>query len=302
MWCVLECIFLIFLLLLFFFFSSSSDLLYFSHSRNFREDNLSVGNSTLKIIITTTTTRLCELVHTENSFWKGGHTFISDWLWTTCIWHECLFSLPFLSHFCYQTDYKKENSTEVWTIDVQWLIMRINFSFKKNPCNFNIILSFPAWAFWVKWLSLLGDKAKNETKKSNILLKVEFIDDCGYMHACMREARVCVRAWIAHLRVRACHMCACKCVLCLIVPALSFFIVNIIKLAQDFYNFLISWHTYWQFIRMQNKVHDKCAHLRVMTDDCWKSWCTVWATPMFFKEPSLLLSTSGLLWTMFFSR
>ena len=28
------------------------------------------------------------------------------------------FSLPFLSHFCYQTDYKKENSIEVWTIDV----------------------------------------------------------------------------------------------------------------------------------------------------------------------------------------
>ena len=26
---------------------------------------------------------LCELVHTENSFWKGGHAFISDWLWTT---------------------------------------------------------------------------------------------------------------------------------------------------------------------------------------------------------------------------
>ena len=24
--------------------------------------------------------------------------------------------------------------------------------------------------------------------------KVEFIDDCAYMHTCMHEARVCVRA------------------------------------------------------------------------------------------------------------
>ena len=29
---------------------------------------------------------------------------------------------------------------------------------------------------------------------SYILLKVEFIDDCVYMHACMREAWVCVRS------------------------------------------------------------------------------------------------------------
>ena len=36
-----------FLLLLFFFSSFSSDLLYFSRSRNIREDNLSVGNPTL---------------------------------------------------------------------------------------------------------------------------------------------------------------------------------------------------------------------------------------------------------------
>ena len=40
---------------------------------------------------------LWELVHIEHSFWKGEHTFLSDWLWTTCIWHGCLFSLPFLS-------------------------------------------------------------------------------------------------------------------------------------------------------------------------------------------------------------
>ena len=42
--------------------------------------------------------------------------------------------------FAIKTDYKKENSIEVWTIDVQWL--RINFSFKKIHANFNIILSF----------------------------------------------------------------------------------------------------------------------------------------------------------------
>ena len=57
--------------------------------------------------------------------------------------------------------------------------------------------------------------------------------------------------------------------MCLIVQVFSFFIVNITKLGHDFYNFLISWHTCWQFLRMQNKVHDKCAHLRVMPDDCW---------------------------------
>ena len=37
-----------------------------------------------------------------------------------------------------------------------------------------------------------------------------------------------------------------------------------------FYNFLTSWHTYWQFIWMQNKEKDKCAHLQVMTDDRWR--------------------------------
>ena len=35
-----------------------------------------------------------------------------------------------------------------------------------------------------------------------------------------------------------------------------------------------------------------------MTDDCWESWCTL----VFLRELSLLLSTSGLLWTIFFSR
>ena len=72
------------------------------------------------------------------------------------------FSLPFLSFllkFCYQTDYKKEYSSEVWTMDVQ--LLRINFSFeKKNPCKFQHYSELP-WAFWVNWLCLLDDNTKN---------------------------------------------------------------------------------------------------------------------------------------------
>ena len=57
---------------------------------------------------------------------------------------DIFFLSPFslFSYFCYQTDYKKEKSSEVWTMDVQ--LLRINFSFEKQiHANFNIILSFP---------------------------------------------------------------------------------------------------------------------------------------------------------------
>ena len=57
---------------------------------------------------------------------------------------DAFFLSPFslFSYFCYQTDYKKENSIEVWTMDVH--LLSINFSFeKKKHANFNIILSFP---------------------------------------------------------------------------------------------------------------------------------------------------------------
>ena len=57
--------------------------------------------------------------------------------------------------------------------------------------------------------------------------------------------------------------------MCLIVQVFYFFIVNIKKSHMIFYNFLTSWHTYWQFIWTQNKVQDKCAHLHVMTDNRW---------------------------------
>ena len=70
---------------------------------------------------------------------------------------DVFFLSPFslFSYFCYQTDYKKENSIEVRTMDVQ--LLRINFSFEKKKihANFNIILSFPELS--VKWLSLLDD-------------------------------------------------------------------------------------------------------------------------------------------------
>ena len=105
---------------------------------------------------------LWELVHIEHSFWKGEQTFFSDWLWTACIWHGSLSPFSLFSYFCYQTDYKKENSIEVWTMDVQ--LLRINFSFeKKNPCKFQHYSELP-WAFWVKWLSLLDDNAKVKKK------------------------------------------------------------------------------------------------------------------------------------------
>ena len=77
---------------------------------------------------------LCELVHIEHSFWKGGHTCIFDCLWTTCTWYRHLFLSPFslslslsLSLFSCQTDYKKKLK---WSsaMDVQWL--RIIFLFK----------------------------------------------------------------------------------------------------------------------------------------------------------------------------
>ena len=68
---------------------------------------------------------LWELVHIEHSFWKGEHTFLSDWLWTACIWHGFPSPFSLFSYFCYQTEYKKESSIEVWTMDVQ--LLRTNF-------------------------------------------------------------------------------------------------------------------------------------------------------------------------------
>ena len=38
------------------------------------------------------------------------------------------------------------------------------------------------------------------------------VDDCAYMHACMREAWVCVRSWMStYVCACACHMCAWDC-------------------------------------------------------------------------------------------
>ena len=88
---------------------------------------------------------LWELVHVEHSFWKGEHTFLSDNYELHVSDTDVFFLSPFslFSYFCYQTDYKKENSSEVWTMNVQ--LLRINFSFEKKKihANFNIILSFP---------------------------------------------------------------------------------------------------------------------------------------------------------------
>ena len=42
-------------------------------------------------------------------------------------------------------------------------------------------------------------------KKSYILLKVEFIDDCAFMNACMRGACVCVCVFVNM------HECVCSC-------------------------------------------------------------------------------------------
>ena len=56
---------------------------------------------------------------------------------------DVFFLSPFslFSYFCYQTDYKKENSIEVWTMDVQ--LLRINFSFEKNPGKFQHYSELP---------------------------------------------------------------------------------------------------------------------------------------------------------------
>ena len=95
------------------------------------------------------------------------------------------------------------------------------------------------------------------------------------MHACMREAWVCVRSWMCtYVCARACHMFACNCNVnvCHVFDCSSVFFFYC-KCKKNwrmiFYNVLTSWHTYWQFIWMQNKVQDKCAHLHVMTDDRW---------------------------------
>ena len=95
---------------------------------------------------------LCWLVHIKHSFWKGGHTFLSDWLWTTCIWYGCLFFSPPFSFFLLfllsnkLQNKKKENSIEVWTMDVQ--LLRIKFSFEKKSMQISTL-------FWAS-LSFLG--------------------------------------------------------------------------------------------------------------------------------------------------
>ena len=69
-------------------------------------------------------------------------------------------------------------------------------------------------------------------------------------------------------------MCACNCNVnvCHVFDCSSVFFFYC-KCKKNwrmiFYNFLTSWHTYWQFIWMQNKVQDKCAHLHVLIDDRW---------------------------------
>ena len=43
---------------------------------------------------------------------------------------------------------------------------------------------------------------------------MEFIDDCVYLHACMRDAWVCVRLWMSTYvcaRDGACHMYTWNC-------------------------------------------------------------------------------------------
>ena len=61
---------------------------------------------------------------------------------------DVFFLSPFslFSYFCYQTDYKKENSIEVWTMDVH--LLRINFSFEKKNMQISTL-------FWAS-LSFLG--------------------------------------------------------------------------------------------------------------------------------------------------
>ena len=57
---------------------------------------------------------------------------------------DVFFLSPFslFSYFCCQTGYKKENSIEVWTMDVQ--LLRIIFLFeKKNPCKFQHYSELP---------------------------------------------------------------------------------------------------------------------------------------------------------------
>ena len=126
------------------------------HAKEWFSDRSPVWRSLLCMKLTVTEkTSLCvcvvrfrmlsELLHIEHSFGKGGQIFFI-WLIMNymCLTQMSFFShLPlFLSHFCYQTDYKKENPIEVWTMDVQ--LLRINFSFEnKIHANFNIILSFP---------------------------------------------------------------------------------------------------------------------------------------------------------------
>ena len=115
---------------------------------------------------------------------------------------------------------------------------------------------------------------------------------CVCVHEC---ARMCVLVHVTCVLVTVTHD---VCVMCLIVEVFSFFIANIKKIGAWFFNFLTSWHTYWQLIRIQNKVQDKCAHLNVMTDDRWG----IMVCSSVFKELSQLLSAFGLLWTIFFGQ
>ena len=87
---------------------------------------------------------LWELVHIEQSLRKvNTHFYLIDYeLHVSDMDVFFLSPSSLFSYFCYQADNKKENSSEVWTLDVQ--LLRINFSFeKKIHANLNIILSFP---------------------------------------------------------------------------------------------------------------------------------------------------------------
>ena len=129
------------------------------------------------------------------------------------------------------------------------------------------------------------------------------------MHACMREAWVCVRLWMCtYVCARACHMCACNCnvSVCHVFDCSSIFIFYC-KYNKKNWRMIGAWfftifslpdtHTgSLSGCKTKCKTNVLTFMLRLMTAG------ESWYAQVFFKELSQLLSTLGLLWTIFFGQ
>ena len=176
---------------------------------------------------------ICELVHIEHSFWKGGHTFIFDWLWTTCIWYRHLFSPLSLS---LSLPVKQIIKKMKWSVDYGCSIIENNFFLFKI---FQISTLF--WAslrFLGKMVIFAGPKCQNRKKKVCWRWILS-----GWLCICMHErgAGVCMCMHeCGCLSVHVCMHGTCVCVyVCIKCACVWWFKCFINKKKPD------AW--YWQF-------------------------------------------------------